>query len=110
MKKTLLLALFIAFTATSTEASASLGNQCFLGTELRVYRNPNNNFTRIEFCQAENGSVKIDVINATGTVMESIPKTYETSGLKMIELDTSLYGPGVYFVRVGNKVMKFLIG
>jgi hypothetical protein len=73
-------------------------------------RNPNNNFTRIEFCQSENGNVKIDVINATGTVMESIPKAFETSGLKLVELDTSQYKSGVYFVRVGSRVMKFLIG
>jgi hypothetical protein len=81
----------------------------FFGNELRVYINSTNNFTRIEFCQSENGSVKIDVINATGTVMESIPKMYETSGLNMVDMDTSLYGSGVYFVRVGNSFFKFLM-
>jgi hypothetical protein len=41
--------------------------------------------------------------------MESIPKMYETSGLNMVDMDTSLYGSGVYFVRVGNSFFKFLM-
>ena len=110
MKKNLLFSLLFAATVIPTEATNIKINECVFGNELRVYRNPINNFTRIEFCQPENGSVKIDVINATGTIMESIPKAFETSGLKMIDLDTSQYRSGVYFVRVGNKVMKFLIG
>jgi hypothetical protein len=110
MKKILLFSLLLTFTFEFSQAAIPLDDGCDFTNALKVYRNPENNFTRIEFCQTDDNPVKIDVISATGRVMESIPKFYETTGLKMVDLDTSQYKSGVYFVRVGNKIMKFLIG
>lgn len=78
-------------------------------TPLRVYTNPFNEFTRIEFWKTNRKETKIDVINATGRLIERITKDVRQKGLQCIEIDTRYFAPGVYFVLVEEQMRKIVI-
>ncbi len=114
MKKTFILLLGFCFYLNEASGSFSEKNYHeYHSSEdeplLCVYRNPENQFTRIEFWDEAIGQINIDIMNARGVLIERIPKEYDKEGLKIVELDTRYFRPGVYFVRVNKAVMKFLI-
>ncbi len=78
-------------------------------TPLRVYTNPFNEFTRIEFWKTNRKETKIDVINARGTLIERITKDVKQKGLQLVEIDTRYFAPGVYFVLVEDQMSKIVI-
>lgn len=76
--------------------------------EIYVFQNPANHFTRVEFMAEKNEKVTVDFLNATGTVIERIYKTADKRSEQFVELDTRYFSPGVYFVKVGEQMEKFV--
>ncbi|WP_304231909.1 T9SS type A sorting domain-containing protein [Jiulongibacter sediminis] len=78
------------------------------GTPLRVYTNPSNAFTRIEFWEDDAEQKQIDLLNGEGRILERLVKKVETPGLQITELDTREFSPGVYFIKVGDEMRKIV--
>ncbi|MGR3811234.1 T9SS type A sorting domain-containing protein [Jiulongibacter sp. NS-SX5] len=75
-------------------------------TPLRVYTNPSNSFTRIEFWSDEAQVENIDVITGDGRLFERIVHNVNQEGLQLAELDTRNFSPGVYFIKVNEEMRK----
>lgn len=82
-----------------TTSSGDFGNSTFL----RCYPNPFDELVNVEFTSA-GGSVKIDVVNATGTVVKNIYNGYAVNGLNSTVWDGNnqmgkSVSAGIYYIR-----------
>jgi hypothetical protein len=82
-----------------TTGAGDFGNS----TLLRCYPNPFNEQVNVEFT-GTNGSVKIDVVNATGAVIKSIYNGYAVNGLNTAVWDGNNQmgknvSAGIYYIR-----------
>ena len=69
-----------------------------LTTTFSIYPNPTNTILNLSLDKAEN----ITVTNLIGNVV------LETNAKGKVELDVSFLSAGIYFIRVGNEVRKFV--
>lgn len=108
MKTLLYLGLMLPFCASAQPSASFSENVAIESTPLRVYTNPSNAFTRIEFWEEDAEQKHIDLINGEGRILERIVKEVKTPGLQIAELDTRLFSPGVYFIKVGEEMRKIV--
>jgi len=66
--------------------------------KLTLYPNPSNNLTNVDFELESAKSVNIQVYNGYGQLLKQIES--ERSLVHQIDLDTSSYPNGIYFVRI----------
>ena len=68
---------------------------------LSVYPNPARNYIQLNNLRIEDKEIKI--FNASGTLVK-----YEAAGSFSQHVDVSNLSGGVYFIRVGNRMLKFI--
>ena len=108
MKTLLYLGLMLPFYAAAQTLTSYSEISVEDGTPLRVYTNPSNAFTRIEFWEERSEEKHIDLLNGEGKILERIIKNVKTPGLQVTELDTREFSPGVYFIKVGDEMRKIV--
>lgn len=67
---------------------------------LRVYPNPFNPLTQIEYSLEQAGTVKLEVYDLQGRLVESLVNTQQQSGTHRIQWLASSQSTGLYFVRI----------
>lgn len=67
---------------------------------LRVYPNPFNPLTQIEYSLEQAGTVKLEVYDLQGRLVESLVNTQHQSGTHRIQWLASSQSTGLYFVRI----------
>lgn len=77
------------------------------------YPNPFNPSTRIKFSLPEQMKVKIDVIDVTGSVVNTLMDEVQSAGTHEINFDASDLASGMYFARLitqnGMRVQKMIL-
>lgn len=69
--------------------------------DFTIYPNPANEFLRIGGNNLDN----IVIFNAVGQKVDE----FEANDIKELNINTSNYQDGVYFVKIGNKTQKFVV-
>ena len=73
-------------------------------SSINAYPNPFNDMLNIEIDAAENDNITINVYNVSGQIIYTA-NTGVSDGVNNIEIATSNYGAGVYFINVvGNSI------
>jgi hypothetical protein len=67
---------------------------------LRVYPNPFNPSTQIEYSLEQAGTVRLEVFDLQGRLVESLVNTQQQSGTHRIQWLASSQSTGLYFVRI----------
>lgn len=67
---------------------------------LRVYPNPFNPLTQIEYSLEQAGTVKLEVYDLQGRLVESLVNAQQQSGTHRIQWLASSQSTGLYFVRI----------
>jgi uncharacterized repeat protein (TIGR02543 family) len=70
--------------------------------EFRIYPNPVSENLFIEFKNGYNG--KIDIYSLTGLLLKNV----EAKNTEVIEINTSDIHPGIYFLKIDNKIFKLI--
>ena len=85
----------------STETSATDANSLPEGYYLKQnYPNPFNPTTTITYNVPKESSVRIELLNSIGEVVEQLVNTTKPSGIFKNRIDASKFASGVYFVRM----------
>lgn len=72
-------------------------------TSLRVYPNPINNQSVLQYHLQDDGMVKINLYNQTGALVNTLVDTHQNKGLQQIKLNESLFTTkGAYLIEVQN--------
>ena len=67
---------------------------------LRVYPNPFNPSTQIEYSLEQAGTVRLEVFDLQGRLVESLLNTHQQSGTHRIQWLANSQSTGLYFVRI----------
>jgi len=74
-----------------------------------LYPNPANDYIEINIPPLERGSGGVSVFDVLGVVVATSPPASLHSGEgRKVRIDVSSLSPGVYFVRVGGRMYKFV--
>lgn len=74
---------------------------------LKVYPNPFNPSTNIEFNLTNNSNVKIELFNINGKLLQSINLGNLNAGKYNYKLDLSQFQTGVYFLKLSTNYNKY---
>ncbi len=88
---------------TSIEENLSRPDDMIVG---RVYPNPFNSSTTIEYSLSQAGHIRIDIYDLLGRQVETLLDEYRQAGIHAVTFDASYLSSGVYFYRLqaGEKV------
>jgi len=76
----------------------------YSGFELiSIYPQPFNNIATVKFFIEDAGKVNFSIFDLNGRELESLTKTYSTSGIKKMKLESSSIVAGLYFLQVDTK-------
>ena len=82
---------------SSTSIEAMIQN-----SNVDIFPNPVNNLLTLFLNKSDN----ISIFNLLGETV--IQKNFSSNEKQKVELDVSLLSPGIYFIKVGNEVRKFV--
>jgi hypothetical protein len=82
---------------TSIEENISRPEDMIVG---RVYPNPFNSSTTIEYSLSEAGHIRIDIYDLLGRQVETLLDEYRQAGAHTVTFDASHLSSGVYFYRL----------
>ena len=71
-----------------------------IGLVFNVHPNPSKENATLSYNLKENASVKIEITDLTGKVLESIPVQNKLKGNNSTKIETTNYENGVYFVKL----------
>ncbi len=88
----------------NTKGTATLNEETELkNTEFILYPNPSKNYVHVEIEDLYSGNARIEILNIYGKVIQIL-----ISSSKESIIDMSDYSNGVYFTRMGNRVIKLI--
>lgn len=78
----------------------------YMALGIKNYPNPANNSTALSFNLAEEKPLTLEVLSVTGNSLGTIYSDMGKKGLNTIDVNTSVYAPGVYIfvIHLGDKV------
>jgi len=100
LTQTEIAALYNRITTSIVEQANNSGN-------INVYPNPSNNILNIE-CNGKNEIIKIIDMLGSEIQPESIVCKITSNGLTNYQMSIANLPNGIYFVKAGNKVAKFI--
>jgi hypothetical protein len=68
--------------------------------EVKVYPNPANNFTKVEFNLKEDQQLKVQLIDISGRVVKTVKDEKASKGYHFVEINTSDVSSGMYIIRM----------
>ena len=74
----------------------------------RIYPNPFNPITSIEYSLPENADIELIVYNIHGRHMQTLMRGFQTAGYHSINWNASNYPSGVYLIRLESSNISFL--
>jgi hypothetical protein len=69
------------------------GSESFFG----ILPNPSSEQAELNYCVNQASHVKIQIIDALGNTIQTPINEYQSEGQKRININTSLYSPGIYY-------------
>lgn len=87
------------------EGPSAIDEQKF-ATDIKIYPNPANNYTNIDFILPENDKLKFDLINMQGAIISLCQEKAYQPGFNCVQANVEKYPNSIYFLRgLGEKTL-----
>ncbi len=89
--------------------STGIEDNLSVANSLSVYPNPAEDITYVSFDLRTSQYIDIEIFSVLGEKLETIQLGNRGNGHHKVELNTSSYSNGIYFIKIGNRTTRFMV-